>query len=140
MEKEIEIIFLKEAEKYFNNLPPKVKDKFTISFTKTKLGYKGEWFEKVKNSDGVFEFRARDAHKFYRIFAFWDGTSKNKTLVVGTHGLDKKSNKTPAKEIKKSEQIKKSISIQYKDYERNNIRSIEREKLWSRRNAKKRCP
>lgn len=107
MNKEIEIIFLKEAEWYFNQLPEKVKDKFTFSFTKTKLGYKGEWFEKLKNTSGLFEFRARDESKFYRIFAFWDGTGEDKTLIVSTHGFDKKSNKTPSKEIEKAEEIKK---------------------------------
>jgi len=107
MKKEIEIIFLKEAEKYFNKLPQKIQDKLVISFTKTKLGYKGEWFEKLKNSDGIFEFRTRDESKFYRVVAFWDGTGKNETLIVGTHGFDKKSNKTPTKEIKRAEQIKK---------------------------------
>ena len=107
MNKEIEIVFLKDAEKYYTKLPQKIKDKLTVSFTKTKMGYKGEWFEKLKNSNGIFEFRTRDENKFYRVFAFWDGTGENKTLIVGTHGLDKKSNKTPPKEIKKAEQIKR---------------------------------
>lgn len=97
---------MKEAEEYFNNLPDNVKDKFTLAFTKTKLGYKGDWFEKLINTDGIFEFRSRDKSKFYRIFAFWDSTDDLKTLIVGTHGLDKKSNKTPKKEIRKAETIK----------------------------------
>lgn len=70
------------------------------------MGYKGEWFEKLKNTNGLFEFRTRDETKFYRIFAFWDGTGDSKTLIVATHGFDKKSNKTPKKEILKAEQIK----------------------------------
>ena len=107
MNKTIEIIFLKEAEKYFKDLPDKIKDKLVVSFTKTKLGYKGDWFEKLKNTDGIFEFRTRDQDKFYRVFAFWDGSNEDKTLIVGTHGFDKKSNKTPPKEIRKAEQIKK---------------------------------
>lgn len=107
LKKPIDIIFLKEAEKYFNNLPQKVKDKFTIAFFKTKNGYKGDWFEKLKETEGIFEFRRRDQNKFYRIFAFWDADLENKTLIVGTHGIDKKSNKTPSKEIKKAETIKR---------------------------------
>jgi len=106
--KEIEIVFLEEAEHYFGVLPEKVKDKFTYNFTKTILGYKGEWFEKLKSTSGLFEFRVRDEVKFYRIFAFWDGTGTEKTLIVATHGFDKKSNKTPPKEIAKAEQIKKN--------------------------------
>lgn len=108
MKKEIEIYFLSEAENYFNNLPQKIKDKFTISFTKTKAGYKGDWFSKLNNSDGIFEFRQRDSEKFYRIFTFWDGSGDNKTLIVATHGFNKKKNKTPAKEIRKAEEVKKN--------------------------------
>lgn len=107
MIKEIEIVFLEEAEYYFGELPNQVKDKFTYNFTKTLLGYKGEWFEKLKSTSGLFEFRVRDEVKFYRMIAFWDGKGTEKTLIVATHGFDKKSNKTPSKEIEKAEQIKK---------------------------------
>ena len=77
-----------------------------MSFEKTEMGIKGNWFEKLKNTDGIYEFRQNDHQKFYRIFAFWDSEGKE-TLIIATHGIDKKSNKTPPKEIKKAEQIKK---------------------------------
>jgi len=83
-----------------------MKDKFTFSFTKTEYGYKGEWFKKLNDTKGIFEFKQRDQDKFYRIFAFWDGTGKDKTLIVATHGIDKKKNQTPRKEITKAEAIK----------------------------------
>jgi len=70
MNKEIEITFLKEAEDYFNKLPQKMKDKFTFSFTKTEYGYKGEWFKKLNDTKGIFEFKQRDQDKFYRISPF----------------------------------------------------------------------
>lgn len=107
MNKLIEVVFLKEAEVYFDLLPQKIKDKFIFSFTKTKIGYKGDWFEKLKGTEGIFEFKARDGDKFYRIFAFWDNTLETKTLIVGTHGLDKKTNKTPRKDIQKAESLKR---------------------------------
>lgn len=115
MNKEIEITFLREAEDYFNKLPQKVKDKFTYSFKKTEYGYKGEWFKKLIDSKGIFEFKQRDQEKFYRIFAFWDGTGKDKTLIVATHGIDKKKNQTPRKEIKKAEDIKAKYFNQKKE-------------------------
>jgi len=83
-----------------------MKDKFTFSFTKTEYGYKGEWFKKLNDTKGIFEFKQRDQDKFYRIFAFWDGTGKDKTLIIATHGIDKKKNQTPRKEITKAEAIK----------------------------------
>lgn len=119
LKKKIDVIFLKDAEDYFNELPKKVKDKFTIAFYKTKHGYKGEWFEKLQNTAGIFEFKRRDQHKFYRIFAFWDSDFNNKTLIVGTHGIDKKTNKTPTKEIKKAEAIKRKYFNSKKRNERN---------------------
>lgn len=106
IKKPIEVRLLDEAEDYFLAQNEKVQKKFLMIFEKTEIGLKGDWFEKLKNSDGIFEFRYSDHQKFYRIFGFWDSTDKN-TLIMGTHGLDKKSNKTPRKEIKKAERIKK---------------------------------
>ncbi len=41
----------------------------------------------------------------FRLFAFWDRDLE--TLVVATHGIVKKSQKTPKKEITKAEAIRK---------------------------------
>ena len=97
---------MKEAETYFLAQNEKIQKKFLVSFEKTESGIKGNWFEKLKNTDGIYEFRQSDHQKFYRIFAFWDSEDEE-TLIVATHGIDKKSNKTPSKEIKKAEHLKK---------------------------------
>lgn len=39
------------------------------------------------------------------MFAFWD--TEQETLVIATHGIVKKSQKTPKKDIKKAEMIRK---------------------------------
>ena len=106
LKKPIKVRLLKEASDYFYEQNEKVQKKFLLAFDKTETGHKGDWFEKLKNTDGIYEFRQSDHQKFYRVFAFWDSDEKE-TLIVGTHGVDKKSNKTPPKEIKKAEQIKK---------------------------------
>jgi len=41
----------------------------------------------------------------YRLFAFWDKTDNLNTLVISTHGIEKKTAKTPKKEIEKTERI-----------------------------------
>lgn len=41
----------------------------------------------------------------YRLFAFWD--TDTQTLVVATHGIIKKTQKTPKKEIARAEAIMK---------------------------------
>ena len=41
----------------------------------------------------------------YRLFAFWD--KDKETLVIATHGIIKKTQKTPNKEIAKAEAIRR---------------------------------
>ena len=41
----------------------------------------------------------------YRLFAFWD--KDEETLVIATHGLVKKTQKTPQREIEKALSIRK---------------------------------
>ncbi len=106
LKKKIEVELLEEAEHYFLSLNEKMQTKFLKAFGKTESGLKGPWFEKLTAKDGIFEFRERDQEKFYRIFAFWYGESEFKTLILCTHGLDKKSNKTPKSEIDKAKRIK----------------------------------
>lgn len=43
--------------------------------------------------------------KAYRLFAFWD--KDKEAFVVATHGIVKKTQKTPLKEILKAEEIRK---------------------------------
>lgn len=57
----------------------------------------------MKGSD-IWEFRTKYSGSIYRIFAFWD--TENDTLVVTTHGIIKKTQKTPSKEIKRAEDIR----------------------------------
>jgi len=106
LKKPIKVRLLKEAEEYFLAQNEKIQAKFLLAFDKVEAGHKGVWFEKLKGTDGIFEFRQSDYQKFYRVFAFWNSEEQN-TLIIATHGFDKKSNKTPQKEIKKAEQIKK---------------------------------
>ena len=40
----------------------------------------------------------------YRLFAFWDETEKS--MIVATHGIVKKTDKTPKKEIEKAKQLR----------------------------------
>ena len=53
----------------------------------------------------IWEFRTLYNGIAYRLFAFWD--TEEKTLVVATHGIIKKTQKTPSKEIAKAEAIRK---------------------------------
>lgn len=53
----------------------------------------------------IWEFRTLYNGNCYRLFSFWD--TENETFIIATHGIVKKSQKTPAKEIEKAEKIRK---------------------------------
>lgn len=63
-----------------------------------------ELFKKLENSE-IWEFRTLYNGIAYRPFAFWD--TDTQTLVVATHGITKKTQKTPKKEIARAEAIMK---------------------------------
>lgn len=74
-----------------------------FNINKSKYVIDNELFKKLKGSD-IWEFRTKYSGSIYRIFAFWD--TENDTLVVTTHGIIKKTQKTPSKEIKRAEDIR----------------------------------
>lgn len=63
-----------------------------------------ELFNKLGDSD-IWEFRTIYNNVKYRLFAFWD--KEEETLVVATHGLIKKTQKTPPSDIKRAQAIRK---------------------------------
>ena len=103
--KKIKVELLEEANNYFETLNDKVKSKFFVAFDKTQIGLKGQWFKSI-GSD-IWEFKTRDHQKFYRILAFWDKSQTTETLILATHGFDKKSNKTPRNQIERAKRIRK---------------------------------
>lgn len=62
-----------------------------------------ELFKKLENSE-IWEFRTLFDGICYRLFAFWD--KEIEALVVATHGIIKKTQKTPKREIDKAEALR----------------------------------
>ena len=106
MSKPIEIILLSDADKFIEQIENTARKKLFYAIRKTKMRIYGNWFEKLKGSKDIFEFRVKDSKKFFRLFAFWDSTGDKETLIVCTHGLIKKTNKTPKQDIERAEMIK----------------------------------
>jgi len=50
------------------------------------------------------QFRTLYNKTAYRLFAFWDETEKS--MIIVTHGIIKKTGKTPKKEIEKAKQLR----------------------------------
>lgn len=61
-----------------------------------------KYFEYITNSNGLYEVRVEYNGNIFRIFAFFDRGN----LVVLGNGFQKKSQKTPKKEIEKALKIK----------------------------------
>ena len=63
-----------------------------------------ELFKKLEGTD-VWQFRPLFNGTCYRLFSFCD--TETKTLIIATHGIIKKTQKIPSKEITKAEEIRK---------------------------------
>ena len=61
------------------------------------------YFKHLTGTSGLYEIRVQVGSNIYRIFCFFD---RNNVVVVG-HGFQKKSQKTPQKEIDRAESIKR---------------------------------
>ena len=95
------LIVLTEAMDFVKSLAPSVQRKIVYNIDKVQAGFTdAELFKKLEGTE-IWEFRTLYKGKAYRLFAFWD--TQTDTLVVVTHGIVKKRQKTPAKEIAKAE-------------------------------------
>ena len=106
MKERFEVLFLEEVEEFLDELDDKTREKIIYNVDKSRFFNDPELFKKL--NDTVWEFRTRFKSKQYRLLAFWDKRKKTDTLVIATHGFVKKSQKTPKKEIEKTEQIAKA--------------------------------
>ena len=98
--------FLKDAEEFLDELDEKSKKKILTDIRKTQAGLLGDWFRKMPGTDDIWEFRTLFNKTQYRVFAFWDTRKKDETLIICTHGLIKKTDKTPTQDIEKAERMK----------------------------------
>ncbi len=99
-----EVIFLTEVREFLLQLDEKSRDKIIFNIDKSKIKTDNKLFKKLKGE--IWEFRTLFRKTHYRIFAFWDKENKQETLVLATHGITKKTGKTPKNEIEKAEKIR----------------------------------
>lgn len=104
MEEKFEVVFLEQAIDFLYSLDLKTRKKIYYNIDKAKLGLDPKLFKKL--TEEIWEFRTLYNKKQYRLFAFWDKTDKDKTLVISTHGIIKKVSKISKAEIENATQIK----------------------------------
>lgn len=83
----------------------KPRDKVLYNIWKSTQVTDNELFKKLQ--DEIWEFRTLYQKTYYRLFAFWDKENEEQTLVVATHGMIKKTGKTPKSEIVHAENLRK---------------------------------
>ena len=105
MNPKFKVELLEEVDEFLNGLNEKAWEKIIYNLRKSQIVNDNELFKKLNNN--VWEFRTLHNKTKYRLFAFWDKTDKAETVVISTHGIEKKTQKTPKKEILKTERIMK---------------------------------
>lgn len=105
MKPNFDIELMPDAVEFFENLNPKAREKIYYNLRKVQFSNDNRLFKKL--NEYIWEFRTLYDSKSYRLFAFWDSSKNESTLVIVTHGILKKTQKTPLKEIKKAEDIRK---------------------------------
>lgn len=105
MKLNFEIDLLPDATEFLDKLNDKAREKIFYNIKKAQVTNDNELFKKL--NENIWEFRTFYNNKAYRLFSFWDTTAEQNTLVIATHGILKKTQKTPPKEIKKAENIRK---------------------------------
>ena len=96
--------FMEDAKQFLEKLDEKARDKVYYNIWKARSTNDKELFKKLQ--DEIWEFRTKYSKSYYRLFAFWDKTDKEDTVVISTQGLIKKTDKIPKSEIAKAERLR----------------------------------
>jgi len=88
------------VEDFFDSLPGKVVQKiaWVLEILESQGMLPTTYFKKLVKTE-IWECRIQQGSNIYRIFCFFDKGS----VIILTHGLVKKTQKTPSDEIKRAE-------------------------------------
>jgi len=104
--------FLRDAFVYKNyfwdfynsqNIKVQAKVDFVIGLVRTLRIVPEKFLKHLEGTDGLYEMRIKVGSNIFRVFCFFDEGN----LVILLGGFQKKSEKTPPKEIAKAENRKK---------------------------------
>ena len=110
MTEKFKVEFLPEAVEFMNNLDQKAQQKIYFNIRKAQLANDPELFKKLNGN--IWEFRTFYNKTHFRIFAFWNKSQGQQTLVLSTHGLIKKTDRTPKIDLEKAERIREQYLAQ----------------------------
>ena len=98
--------FFPEVREFFKSIDKKAVEKIFFNLDLAEKTNDPRLFKKL--TDHIWEFRTKYRGLQYRLLAFWDKTDGKETLVLATHGIIKKTDKVPPKEIDKADTLRKS--------------------------------
>jgi phage-related protein len=98
------IVYKDYFSEFFSKQRQKVKDKiiWTFDLIEELQRVPEPYLKHLENTDGLYEIRIQLGSDIFRIFSFFDQGQ----LVVLANGFQKKTQKTPKKEIDKALRIK----------------------------------
>lgn len=99
------IVYREYFKDFFKAQEEKVQEKigYVLDLVRFEKQVPKKFFKSLENTDGIYEVRVITTFKSIRILCFFDDGN----LVVLANCFVKKSQKTPRKEIKLAEKLKK---------------------------------
>lgn len=87
---------------FFDAQTEKVQEKidYTLEILQTMERVPSKFFKHLE--DGIYEIRVKQGSNIFRIFSFFDDGK----LVILLHGFQKKTQKTPRKEIERAKKLR----------------------------------
>jgi len=116
VEKEVKIRIVTFYKDYFTEFfikqREKVQDKitWTLDLIEQLEKVPETYLKHIENTEGLFEIRVKQGSDIFRIFCFFDRGK----LIVLANGFQKKTQKTPRKEIDKALKIKQEYENENK--------------------------
>ena len=104
MKPRFEVLFMNESREFLAKLDIKARDKIIFNIDRSRINQDKELFKKLRNE--IWESRTLYNKTHYRVFAFWDKSNKQEALVIATHGIIKKTDKTPLRELDKADSLR----------------------------------
>lgn len=91
---------------FFEKPSPEVKKKmnWTLQLIATLDRIPEKYFKHITGTTGLYEIRVEVGSNIFRVFSFFDKVQ----LVILVNGFQKKTQKTPKKEIEFAEKLKKN--------------------------------
>jgi len=104
------IAYKDEFVKFYRNQDKKIQEKieYVLDLVRYEKNVPIKFFKYLENTDGIYEIKVITTFKSIRILCFFDEGQ----LVVLTNCFLKKTQKTPTKEIKIAERLKKEYMIE----------------------------